>query len=73
MGRLSYPAVETVSLGPSGLKEFCRDILDVRIPTEKEIWLVSGDVVAMYPNIPIEDGICIVANMLGGSQSRFPQ
>jgi hypothetical protein len=52
-------------------KTFCRDILNVRIPIQKEIWLVSGGVVAMYPNIPIEDGICIIVDMLGVSPMKF--
>ena len=46
-------------------KTFCRQILDVKLPIGKEVWLVSGDVVAMYPNIPIEDGICKIASILG--------
>ena len=45
-------------------KTFCWDILNIRIPAGKEIWLVSDDVVAMYPNIPIEDGITQIATIL---------
>ena len=45
-------------------KTFCRQILDVKLPVGKEVWLVSGDVVAMYPNIPIEDGIRNIASIL---------
>jgi hypothetical protein len=52
-------------------KTFCRDILNIRIPAGKEIWLVSGDVVAMYPNIPIEDGITQIATILDVSPMRF--
>jgi hypothetical protein len=44
-------------------KTFCRQILNVKLPVGKEVWLVSGDVVAMYPNIPIEDGICKIASL----------
>ena len=52
-------------------KTFCRQIVDVKMPIGKEIWLVSGDVVAMYPNIPIEDGIRKIASMLDVSPMDF--
>lgn len=52
-------------------KTFCRRILDVKLPIGKEVWLVSGDVVAMYPNIPIEDGICKIASILGVRSMSF--
>jgi hypothetical protein len=52
-------------------KTFCRQILDVKLPVGKEVWLVSGDVVAMYPNIPIEDGICKIASILEVNPMSF--
>lgn len=52
-------------------KTFCREILDIKIPPGENIWLVSGDVVAMYPNIPVEDGITQIANKLGASAMGF--
>jgi hypothetical protein len=41
------------------------------MPPGKEVWLVTGDVVAMYPNIPIEDGIQQIATMLNVSPMYF--
>jgi hypothetical protein len=52
-------------------KTFCRQILDLKMPSGKEVWLVTGDVVAMYPNIPIEDGIQQIATMLNVSPMYF--
>ncbi|SJL17766.1 uncharacterized protein ARMOST_21327 [Armillaria ostoyae] len=52
-------------------KTFCRKLLDVRLQPGEEIWLVSGDVVSMYPNIPIEDGILQIATMLGAPSMAF--
>jgi hypothetical protein len=46
-------------------KSFCRDLHNVKIPRGRDIWLVTGDIVAMYPNIPIEDGIAHIASILG--------
>ncbi|SJL04297.1 uncharacterized protein ARMOST_07658 [Armillaria ostoyae] len=48
-----------------------RKLLDIRLQPGEEIWLVSGDVVSMYPNIPIEDGVRHIATMLGTSSMEF--
>lgn len=52
-------------------KTFCRRLMDLKLPRGKELWLVTGDVVAMYPNIPMEDGICQIARMLRSSAMEF--
>jgi hypothetical protein len=43
----------------------------VKLPRGRDIWLVTGDVVAMYPNIPIDDGITQIANMLNSPLMEF--
>jgi hypothetical protein len=52
-------------------KTFCHDILSVDLPRGEDIWLVTGDVVAMYPNIPMDDGISRIASILETSLMEF--
>jgi hypothetical protein len=52
-------------------KTFCREILEVMLPPGEDIWLVTGDVVAMYPNIPMDDGIANIASILHTSEMKF--
>lgn len=52
-------------------KTFCHDLLNVELPPGEDIWLVTGDVVAMYPNIPMGDGIAQIAAILNTSPMEF--
>ncbi len=53
------------------LKIFCCKLLDIHLQPGEEIWPVSGDVVSMYLNIPIEDDVHQIATMLDTSPMVF--
>lgn len=52
-------------------KTFCRKLLGIKLQPGEEIWLVSGNVVSMYPNIPIEDGIHCISTLLDVAPMEF--
>jgi Reverse transcriptase (RNA-dependent DNA polymerase). len=45
-------------------KTLCRELMEVKLNPGKRYWLVSGDVVSMYPNIPMDVGIQRIALLL---------
>ena len=40
-------------------RQFCRELSNLRLQPEQKIFLVSGDVVAYYPNIPLQSALDI--------------
>lgn len=47
---------ETTELCVSS-REFCHKLSRLHLSKHKSLWLVSGDIVAYYPNIPMDDAI----------------
>jgi hypothetical protein len=52
-------------------KSLCHDILTIQLPVGEDIWLVTGDIVTMYPNIPTDEGIRCIATLLDLSLMEF--
>ena len=46
--------------------QFCIDLSKIMIPKGKTTWLVSGDVVAFYPNVPLDHALDIVSKAVRG-------
>lgn len=45
-------------------KTFCRELLALNLDSSKDYWLVTGDVVSMYPSIPTNIGVQRIAHLL---------
>jgi hypothetical protein len=61
--------IETYVLRDS--KTLCRELLELKLPPGEDIWIITGEVVAMYPNIPMDEGISRIAGILGTSAMEF--
>lgn len=45
-------------------KTFCRELLSLELEQGKSYWLITGDVVSMYPSIPTNVGVQRMAHLL---------
>jgi hypothetical protein len=52
-------------------KSLCHDLLELKLPPGENIWLVTGDIVAIYPNILTDEGIKHIAGILKTSLKEF--
>ena len=54
ISKLLRPIVDKQPYVLRGSKDLCKKLANVRLPSHKKVWIISGDVVAYYPNIPRE-------------------
>ena len=53
VSKILKPFVQTSPTICGGTKELAVELSSLKLPRFEQIWLVSGDIVAYYPNIPI--------------------
>ena len=47
-------------------RQFCKDLSNLSIHRDRKTWLITGDVVAFYPNIPLESALHITRHIAKG-------
>ncbi|KAF8643191.1 hypothetical protein AX14_009599 [Amanita brunnescens Koide BX004] len=54
------PIVASIGTILQSSRQFCRELKDITIPSGKRYYFVSGDVVAYYPNVALDNALDII-------------
>jgi hypothetical protein len=63
VSKLLKPIVEKCRYVLKGTKQLAQKLAELKLDPSRKAWIVSGDVVAFYPSIPLDDAIEIVYDM----------
>ena len=70
--KMLKPLIESSPYILKGSKQLALDLSKLQLQRGRKFWLVTGDVVAFYPNVPVDQGIACVMELFEAHYDERP-
>jgi hypothetical protein len=63
VSKILKPIISSTETILQSSRQFCQDLSNLHIHKDRKTWLITGDVVAFYPNVPLQSALSYVSTI----------